>query len=96
MLVGVCPVRGGPVLIGFTDLHATVNVEPGVIVLHWDCACGDDHLTATGSVASGDPARARAGIERVRREQHQAPRPEERGSDAGAAGSASPDFGDAA
>lgn len=67
MIVADCP-RTGRTLIDYPDLLALVNLEPGVIVMHWACPCGEEHLRATGAVASADPVRAAAAEEAVRRQ----------------------------
>ncbi len=66
MMVADCPHRGRT-LVGYSDLLALVNVASGVIVMHWTCACGGTHLTATGGVAAADPVHAAAAVEAVRR-----------------------------
>lgn len=57
MMVADCP-RNGRTLIDFADLLSLVNVEPGVIVMHWLCSCGDEHVRATGGAVSADPGKA--------------------------------------
>lgn len=67
MMVAPCP-ESGPTLIGYRDLLTLVNIEPGVIVMHWTCfPCGTEHLTATGNVAEHDPVKAAAAVDAVRR-----------------------------
>ncbi|MGK2876769.1 MAG: hypothetical protein ACSLEW_14220 [Nocardioides sp.] len=66
MMVAPCP-EHGPTLIDYRDLLALVNIEPGVIVMHWTCPCGAEHLTATGRVAEHDPVKAAAAVDAVRR-----------------------------
>lgn len=68
-MVATCPAHG-PTLIDYGDLLALVNIEPGVIVMHWTCPCGTEHLTATGNVAEDDPVKAAAAIDAVRRTPH--------------------------
>lgn len=66
MFVADCPTIG-KILIGYGDLRAVVTVAAGVLVSVWHCpACEREHLTASGSVAVGDPVAARAAIDAVR------------------------------
>lgn len=65
MMLGECPGRGR-MLIGTESVRALVNVEPGVIVVWWDCPCGEDHLTTSGRRAAADPALAAAAVRAVR------------------------------
>jgi hypothetical protein len=67
MFVGECP-HHGPTLLSYTSLLTLVNYEPGIIVIHWSCLCGEEHITATGTIGSTDPARAAAAIDSVRRQ----------------------------
>lgn len=66
MLVVDCPTLGRGI-IGYSNLLALINYEPGIIVIHWSCQCGENHLAATGSIASADPERAAAVVEAARR-----------------------------
>ncbi len=66
MMVGDCP-HHGRTLIGYSDILALLNLEPGVIVVRWTCPCGQEHLTATGDIGSTQPHKAAAAVEAVRR-----------------------------
>ncbi len=72
MMALTCP-HAGLLLLGHEDLLALVNVEPGVIVLHWRCLCGAEHFSATGAIGSVDRERARTAVALVR-ERLRAPR----------------------
>jgi hypothetical protein len=74
MMVVECPEQGRT-LIGYRRLLAVVTVVPGVIVVHWRCPCGDEHLAATGQVAERDPARGAAAVAAVRARLAVAPMP---------------------
>jgi hypothetical protein len=65
MIVVDCPTRGR-ILIGYSQLLALVNHEPGVIVVGWSCRCGDKHAAVTGRVGSADPTRAAAALATVK------------------------------
>jgi len=64
MMVVDCPEQGRTI-IGYRRLLALVTVVPGVIVVHWRCPCGQEHLAATGQLAERDPARAAAAVAAV-------------------------------
>lgn len=64
MMVVECPEQGRT-LIGYRRLLAVVTVVPGVIVVHWRCPCGAEHLAATGQLAERDPARGAAAVAAV-------------------------------
>jgi hypothetical protein len=65
MLLGVCPAKDR-LLIGYESVRSLFNLEPGVMVMWWECPCGEDHFTACGRVAEADPKRAAAAIRAVR------------------------------
>lgn len=57
MFLGNCPTKGG-LLIGNESIRALINIEPGVIVMRWQCPCGDEHFTAYGRAGQVNPQRA--------------------------------------
>lgn len=64
-LVVDCPTQGN-ILLGYGAIRALVNLEPGVVVVWWDCPCGHDHIVATGHLAERDPERAARAVRAVR------------------------------
>jgi len=65
MFLGVCPARGR-LLMGDESVRNLFNLEPGVIVMRWECPCGQIHLTAHGRIAESRPDRAEAAVRAVR------------------------------
>lgn len=65
MMVVECP-EFGRTLVSESDIRNVVNVAPGVVVVRWDCPCGQDHLMATGRQGSTDARKAEAALSAVR------------------------------
>lgn len=65
MFAGNCPTKGR-LLLGLESVRALFTIEQGVIVMCWECPCGQDHLTPFGRRVQADPNTASAATRAAR------------------------------